>query len=173
MIGALSKTHENPLNYLYRYITKCCFQYSQSPILRVFQLFLIIQVPAIVFVAIINIIFSDRVASTIENGTAELIMITIVSPAIETLMIALGYGICHSFSVSKRRTLAINAIFFALIHGFLNPVRFIPALWAFLFFCSAYQIGNTQSFARGFFLSFTLHATCNSLVIAIYLCTIR
>lgn len=173
MIGALNKIHENPLSYLYRFITKNCFEYSKKPFIRAFQLLLIIQVPVIIFGTIVDIVFNHRIGSTMENSMGMLIIITVIAPALETLMIALAYGICNSFSLSERRMLGINAIFFASLHCFVDPVRFFPSLWAFLFFCTAYQIGNKQSFYKGFFLSFALHVLCNSLAVALFLCTIK
>lgn len=169
MTNTLDENSHNPLIACLNFIQCCCSQYSKTPIYMLVKLALLIQIPAIIFASTLHIVFGYQMGSYMENNIYAVFTVGFIGPAFDTLMIALGYGICHSFSWNERRTLAINAVFFAGLHCFLDPVRFFPALWAFLFFCAAYHVGHQGSFTQGFLLSFSLHIACNCIAIGLFL----
>lgn len=168
MVTISLKEHLSVFNSIYEFVNRRCLRFSKNMMGNALQTLVIIQLPAIVFLTMLGLLFEYRVETNIENSSISLINVAVLAPAIETLMIALAYAICHSFSVSERRAFFFNVVFFASLHCFLDPARFLPSIWAFSFFCSAYAIGFKTSFNKGFLLSFILHAMCNTLAIGIH-----
>ncbi len=91
----------------------------------------------------------------------------VVAPHIETMLMALFFGIATFFSGNVRRLALISCVSWGLLHLVNSPVNALGVVWPFYIMSRAYLAWRPLGFWKAVGTTTLIHAAINALAIGI------
>jgi hypothetical protein len=93
----------------------------------------------------------------------------LIAPVVETALLGLGINaLCHS-GLRPGLAVAVNALLWALLHGFFAWTWFIGPLWGFFVYGSGWQLWSSHGRWQAFLAAALPHALNNATVMLLVL----
>ena len=96
----------------------------------------------------------------VGGGLMTVVIIAIITPFIETIILALTTSLLLKF-MQPRFAILLSAFGWAIAHSYSAPIWGLVIAWPFIIFTSAYVFWKKKSVAWGFFMAFLIHALNN------------
>ncbi|MFA6243272.1 MAG: hypothetical protein WC655_20205 [Candidatus Hydrogenedentales bacterium] len=91
----------------------------------------------------------------------------VVAPPIETMLMALFFGIATFFSGNVRRLAVVSCVFWGLLHLVNSPVNALGVVWPFYIMSRAYLAWRPRGFWKAVGTTTLIHAAINALAMVI------
>ena len=111
--------------------------------------------------------FTSGTSSAEQLDTLTVLGVIALAPLLETLLLILGLKFCELLGLGFFRAAAVSAIGWAILHGFLMPIRFFGSVISFFVFGCAYLAWRRQSFSKGFWAAALPHGLVNATVVLV------
>jgi len=100
-----------------------------------------------------------------ESGLSTLVGLGVVTPLIETLLLAATIELLKCFTSNTIRIAVISALVWGFFHSLVAPLWEFSAAWMFFIFATAYLVWRPRSWQDAFWAAAIIHIANNSLAV--------